>query len=180
MNTCQRAFQVIATMLLLFSAAIACAQSHRTEHTYQLDDPENPPAATLADAGMLVGSWVGSAFGGTIEEVWNPPSAGSMVGFFKLMHDGKVSFYELLLLVEEEGTLRLKVKHFNPDFSAWEEKKDHVTFRFVKVEENAIHFHGISFYRISDDEMHAYIVMRSGEEVREEKLVYQRVVASTQ
>ena len=97
-----------------------------------------------------------------------------MVGLFKLMHDGEVTLYEILLLTEEEGTLNMKVKHFNPNFSAWEEKQEHITFRFVKAEEDALHFSGISFYRISDDEMHAYIVMRSGDDVREEKLVYHR------
>lgn len=164
----------LAACVVLLCFGSAAAQSQRTEHTFKLDDPDNPPAATLADASMLVGSWTGTAFGGTLEEVWNPPSAGSMVGLFKLMHDDEVSFYEILLLVEEEGTLKLKVKHFSADFSAWEDKKDHVTFRFIKAEEDALHFSGISFYRISDDEMHAYIVMRSGDEVREEKLVYHR------
>jgi hypothetical protein len=160
------------TLLLYFSTA--AAQSQQTEHTLKLDDPDNPPTATLADASLLVGSWTGSGFGGTLEEVWNPPSAGSMVGLFKLMHDGEVTLYEILLLTEEEGTLNMKVKQFNPNFSAWEEKQEHITFRFVKAEEDALHFSGISFYRISDDEMHAYIVMRSGDDVREEKLVYHR------
>jgi len=164
---------VVACVALLY-VGTAIAQSQRTEHTFKLDDPDNPPPGTLADASLLVGSWTGTAFGGALEEVWNPPSAGSMVGLFKLMHDGEVSFYEILLLTEEEGTLNLKVKHFSADFSAWEEKEDHVTFRFIKAEENALHFSGISFYRINDDEMHAYIVMRSGDEVREEKLVYHR------
>lgn len=170
----RRFLNAVATCVALLYVGTAAAQSQRTEHTLKLDDPDNPPAATLADANLLIGSWTGTAFGGTLEEVWNPPSAGSMVGFFKLMHDDEVSFYEILLLAEEEGTLNLKVKHFNADFSAWEEKEDHVTFRFIKAEDNALHFSGISFYRISDDEMHAYIVMRSGDAVREEKLVYHR------
>ena len=162
-----------AVVALLLSSA-AFAQSPRTEHTFKLDDPDVRPPATLEDVSWLVGSWEGEAFGSTFEEVWNPPSAGSMVGFFKVISDDQVSFYELLLLVEEEGSLSLKVKHFNPDFTAWEEKGDYVDFRFVKAEENAIHFSGISFYRISDDEMHGYIVMRKGDEVREEKLTYRR------
>ena len=152
----------------------AAAQSQRTEHTFRLDDPEARPPATLDDVSWLVGSWVGEAFGATFEEVWNPPSAGSMVGLFKLLDGDEVAFYELLLLVEEAGSLSLKVKHFNPDFSAWEEKTDYVDFRFVRAEANAIHFSGISFYRIDDDEMHGYIAMRTGDEVREEKLVYRR------
>ncbi len=170
----RRLSRALAACGLLLCIGTAAAQSQRTEHTLNLDDPDNPPAASLADASLLVGSWTGNAFGGTFEQVWNPPSAGSMVGLFKLMHDSEVSFFEILLLAEEEGTLNLKVKHFNADFSAWEDKKEHITFRFIKAEEDALHFSGISFYRISDDEMHAYIVMRSGDEVREEKLVYLR------
>ena len=168
------AVRLFTGLALLFLAAAAAAQSPRTEHTFQVDDPDNPPKATLADASMLVGSWTGTAFGGTFEEVWNPPSAGSMVGLFKLMHDDEVTLYEILLLKEEQGTLSLKVKHFGDGFSAWEEKDDYVDFRFVKAEDDAVHFQGISFYRISEDEMHGYIVMRNGDEIREEKLVYKR------
>lgn len=155
-------------------AMAASAQSQRTEHTFKLDDPGARPPATLEDVSWLVGSWTGEAFGSTFEEVWNPPSAGSMIGFFKLIGDGQVTFYEILLLVEEEGSLSLKVKHFNPDFTAWEEKGEYVTFRFIKAGEDAVHFSGISFYRISDDEMHAFLVLRTGDDIREEKLVYQR------
>jgi len=166
----------IATAFLLSLLVLAnpvSAQSAHTEHTYKLDDPENRPAATLDDVAMLIGSWSGEAFGGKFEATWNPPTAGSMVGFFKLFDD-QVAFYELLLLVEEEDSVSLKVKHFAPDFTAWEEKGDYITFRFVKAEEDAVHFSGLSFYRIDENTMHGYIVMRSGDNVREEKLVYRR------
>ena len=68
----------------------------------------------------------------------------------------------------------MKVKHFSADFTAWEDKADYVDFRFVKSEENEVHFSGISFYRIDDDTVHGYIVFRNGDDVREEKLVYRR------
>jgi len=164
---------LIATLLLCM-AQLSLAQSQRTEHTFKLDDPGDRPTATLDDVSWLVGNWSGEAFGNTFEQSWNPASAGSMIGFFKLMDSDAVVFYELLLLVEEEGSLSLKVKHFNADFSAWEEKTDYTNFRFIKSEEDAVHFSGISFYRIDKDTMHGYIVFRSGEEVREEKLVYRR------
>lgn len=166
--------KTLAACAVVLLAFPAFAQSARTEHTFKLDDPESRPTATLDDVSWLVGSWQGEAFGGTFEEVWNAPSAGSMVGLFKLMQGDEVAFYEILLLIEEEGTLNLKVKHFSADFTAWEDKEDHVNFRFVKAEEDAVHFSGISFYRVSESEMHAWLVMRSGETVREEKLVYSR------
>lgn len=169
-----RPFGIFAALALLFLGQAAVAQSQRTEHTFKLDDTENRPAATLDDVSWLVGNWSGEAFGNTFEEGWNPPSAGSMIGFFKLMDGDDVVFYELLLLVEEEGSLSLKVKHFSADFTAWEDKADYVTFRYVTSDDDAIHFSGISFYRIDDETMHGYIVFRNGDDVREEKLVYRR------
>ena len=161
--------------LLFFLAQATLAAEPRTEHTFQLAEGETPPVATLDDASWLVGSWAGTAFGSQFEQVWSTPSAGSMVGTFKLMNEGQVVFYEILLLTVEDGVLSLKVKHFNPDFTAWEEKEEYVDFRLVDFDEQALHFKGLSFYRRGVDRMDAYIVMRNGEEIREEPLSYQRV-----
>jgi len=51
----------------------------RTEHTFQLEDGEKRPAATLEAAAFLVGRWTGSAFGERMEESWSAPTGGSMV-----------------------------------------------------------------------------------------------------
>jgi hypothetical protein len=163
-----------AAALMLAPAAPAKAAEPRTEHTFRLAEGEARPAATLEDARFLVGSWTGTAFGQRIEETWNPPSAGSMVGMFKVFSGDEVEFYELLLMTVEDGTLSLKVKHFNPDFSAWEEKEDYVNFQLVKFNDDELHFGGISFYKRSDDRVDGYIVMRNGEEVTEHHLVYER------
>ncbi len=159
---------------LLAAALAAFAAEPRTENTYTLTDGEERPAATLADASWLVGSWTGTAFGGRFEAVWNPPSAGSMVGLYKLFDDDGVRFYEILLMTVEDGTLSLKVKHFSADFVAWEEKPDHHTFRLVKKEPHALHFGGLSLYRRGDDAIDGYIVMKSGEDINEHHLAYAR------
>ena len=158
--------------ILVFNSANG--QTQRTEHTFKLDDPNDRPPATLEDVSWLIGSWSGEAFGNTFEAVWNPPSGGSMIGLFKTLNDGEVGFYEILLLVEEEGSLSLKVKHFSPDFVAWEEKADFINFRFIGTDKDAIHFSGLSFYRMSDDEFHGYIAMNNNGNIREEKLTYRR------
>ena len=165
---------VVLYGVLMFAVA-AFAQTSKTKHTFKLDDPEARVSGTLDDVSWMVGSWTGDAFGGTFEEVWNPASLGTMIGMFKVMGDGEVSFYELMLLAEEEGSLVLKVKHFSADFTAWEDKEDYVTFRLVRVEPDAVHFSGISFYSVSDDEIHTYLALHDGDKVWEEKLVYRRV-----
>ena len=167
----------VHALLILSLALVAPGWSAepRTEHTFTLAEGESRPAATLADAAFLVGSWEATGFGGRIEEVWNPPSAGSMVGMFKYYVGEEVAFYELLLMTVEDGTLSLKVKHVNPDFSAWEEKDDYIEFRLVKLEDDALHFGGLSFYKRGDDAIDGYIVMKNAEGIREEPLVYTRV-----
>jgi hypothetical protein len=157
----------------LYGQSVAASESH-TEHTFRLSDGESRPAATLADASWLVGSWTGTAFGQQFEEIWSEPSAGSMVGMFKLLDGEDVSFYELMLMTVDDGTLSLKVKHFNADFSAWEEKGDFVDFRLVAFTENELHFSGISFYKRRDDHIDGYIVMRNKEEITEHHLKYER------
>ncbi len=168
--------KIITCLLLLTWSALTYGQQQKTEHTFHLDDPENRPAATIDQVQWLTGSWVGTAFGQQFEEVWNPASAGSMVGMFKLFDEEKgVSFYELMLIVEQENSLSLLVKHFSADFVSWETKEEHINFKLVSITENAIHFSGLSFYKISDEEMHAYLAMRMNDQsIKEEKLVFKR------
>ena len=167
-----KVFLLLATSLLAFNAG---AEVPGTEHTFRLEDGEQRPSATLEDVEWLAGSWTGRAFGERFEEVWNPPSAGSMVGLFKLYDGDQVSFYEILLIIEEQDSLALRVKHFSADFVAGEEKPDYISFPLVRVDTDAVHFSGLSFYRTGPDSIDGYIVMRSASGVREEKLEYQRV-----
>jgi len=74
----------------------------------------------------------------------------------------------------EEGTLSLKVRHFDADFTAWEEKTDTVIFKLVAYDEGELHFGGLSFYQRGDDRIDGYIVMRHGDEVSEQRLIYER------
>ena len=55
-----------------------------------------------------------------------PETAATEIAYF--FGDDGVEFYELLLLTVEEGSLSLKVKHFNADFTAWEAKDEAVRF----------------------------------------------------
>lgn len=80
--------------------------------------PAAAPAATIADAAWIAGRWVGAGLGGQIEETWAPAAGGQMVGHFQLVKDGKPALYELMMLDAAPTGLRLRVKHFNADFTA--------------------------------------------------------------
>ena len=175
MTTCSRILLVGLYSLVISPLDALSAAEPRTEHTYSLEDGEARPAASLDDAAFLVGSWTGTAFGERMEESWSTPTGGSMVGTFKLFSGDEPAMYELMLLTVENGTLVLKVKHFNADFTAWEDKPDYVAFRLVALGEDELHFGGLSFYKLSDDRLDGYIVMRNGDEVSEQHIVYERL-----
>lgn len=164
-----------SVVILMLTPAMLLAAELQTEHLYRLADGEQHPEATLDDAHWLVGSWTGTAFGKSFEEVWNPPSAGSMVGMFKLFGDDGVSMYELMEMTVEDGTLSLKIRHFGSDFTAWEEKDEDVGLKLVKKENDALHFGTISFYRRGSDRIDAYVLFRDGDGLFERPLTYERV-----
>ena len=74
-----------------------------------------------------------------------------MVGHFQLVKNGKPQFYEILLLDAAPGGLRMRVKHFNADFTAWEDKGKWVSFEPVAVAPDKISFNGLVLERRGDE-----------------------------
>ena len=144
---------VLVTTLVLNLAA------QEPFHARRLGDNQ-PAPATLADVAWLQGHWVGDGLGGVSEEQWSPARGGVMMGTYRLLKDGKPVFYEFILLAEDNGTLVMKLKHFHPDFSGWEEKSNFITFRLVAVEPRAVHFDGLSYVGEGDDELRIYLLLR--------------------
>ena len=79
---------------------------------------ESPPA-TIADATWLTGQWSGTGIGGAeAHESWLGPSGTTMVGtFVQETADGSIMFTEHMYLMEQDGSLVVKLKHFNPDLT---------------------------------------------------------------
>ncbi|HRK64845.1 MAG TPA: DUF6265 family protein [Terricaulis sp.] len=131
-------------------------------------------AQTIDDAAWLAGRWVGEGFGGQMEEAWAPPVGGQMIGHFRYWRDGQPQFYEFLMMDVVEGGIRMRVKHFNPDGAAWEERGDWVTFAPVSVSPEALIFDGLEIRREGEDRIVMHLRMRRGESVRTEVLRFQR------
>ena len=130
--------------------------SIKAQNTTTLPENTKSPNATLSDISWMQGNWSGEAFGGITEEIWGPPSGGSMMFSFKLVADGKVSFYELGHIRELNKTLVYELKHFNADLKGWEKKDDVQSFKLVKVEANRVYFEGFTFEKVSDNEINIY------------------------
>jgi hypothetical protein len=133
------------------------------------------PTACLEDARWLVGRWTGRALGGRVEEVWGPPQAGTMAGTFRLDGEEGPRFYELMLLIEEGGSLVLRLKHFGADLKGWEERDACVEFPLVALGPGELRFTGLTIRRESVDALTLHLAMRDGEGgLREERFDYRR------
>lgn len=111
----------------------------------------------LENIAWISGTWHGEAFGGIAEEIWSEPSGGSMMASFKLINDGKVSFYEIEIIREVENSLILQLKHFNNDLKGWETKDETVDFPLIEITANKVTFEGMIFEKVNDKEMNVYV-----------------------
>jgi hypothetical protein len=171
----------IVSMLLaamMVSALPVAAQDKLTDRTFRLKAGTTSPPATIADMAWLAGRWTGKALGGDSEEIWSDPSAGSMMGMYRFVRDGKTVFYELLTIVEENGSLMLRLKHFNPNLTGWEEKLKTIDFPLVAKQDGAVHFEGMSFHPKGTSELVVYLAIHQKDgTMREEAFQYARKVS---
>ena len=170
-----RRLTLIVHLIVAGLGSVAFGQSRNTQHTLKLDDLTFRPVATIDSVAWLAGSWRGRAFGGTFEEVWTAASGGTMIGMFKLMHNNQPTMYEFMLIVEDKGSLSVQLKHFNADFSGWEEKDGFVSFPLVKLTADAAYFDGLTYRRDGPDRLKVYVAIKKGEELHEEELLFHRI-----
>ena len=80
-----------------------------------------------------------------------------------------------MLIVEDKGSLSVKLKHFNADFSGWEEQDGFVSFPLVKLTADAAYFDGLTYRRDGPDRLKVYVAIKKGEELHEEELLFHRI-----
>ncbi|WP_431106923.1 DUF6265 family protein [Winogradskyella poriferorum] len=115
----------------------------------------------LENIAWIAGTWHGEAFGGITEEIWSEPSGGSMMATFKLIVDEKVQFYEIEVIREIEDSLILQLKHFGSDLKGWETKDETVDFPLREITENKVVFEGMTFEKVSSNEMNVYVDIKN-------------------
>jgi hypothetical protein len=153
---------------------LTASQESKPANTMKLEPDSARPKAKIADLAWIQGRWVGEGLGGTVEEIWSPPIGDSMLGMFRLVKNGKVVFSEHCVLVESEGSLVLRVKHFDANFKAWEEKDVSVNFPLVKLTPTEANFDGLTIRKKDADTVLMYVAIKNKKTgaVREEEFRY--------
>lgn len=127
------------------------------------------PAARLTDLAWMTGRWDGPGIAGAPStESWSPAVGGQMPGHFRqLKADGSVMFYELMTLAEKDGSLVLRLKHFNPDLTGWEDKDTVREFPLSAVSRDRWEFSGITYRREARNRMTVTVLVRNADKTQE-------------
>jgi len=94
----------------------------------------------INELNWLVGHWQGSIEGDNIEEVWSCIHAKSMMGMFRWIKDEVPSLLEFMTIEQEKNEISLKLKHFDQNFHANENKEEYVLFKLERLEPNFVLF----------------------------------------
>lgn len=163
--------KTIYTLVLIvaFSLTVA-AQVKNTENTVKLAEGQTSAKATIADISWLAGAWSGTGLGGVSEEVWSKPNNGVMVGTYRLIIDNKPIFYEMMWMMESEGSIILRLKHFSPELVGWEEKDKTVDFKFVDRVGDRMRFSGLTFEKVGNKKLNIYLALRQKDGTLKEEI----------
>ncbi len=121
------------------------------------------PVKQLKDLSFLSGKWVTSSQWGEMEEYWSQPMGNSMMCAYRCVKDGKVIFYEFVVIEQEATGPVMKLRHFNPGNIAWEEKDKPYEYPLVFVEADRARFErpdkktALTFYRISSNKLNVVL-----------------------
>ncbi|MHA1958639.1 MAG: DUF6265 family protein [Candidatus Thorarchaeota archaeon] len=77
---------------------------------------------SVKDLEFMTGAWRSATDDSIVEEHWMPEENNNKTGMFRWFREGEIYIYELMALVEKNGTISLYLRHFDKDFAGWEEK----------------------------------------------------------
>ena len=108
--------------------------------------PSTSSELSIDQLAFFAGHWSGDVFGGVGEEAWFSPDSGTMLGAFRHVKDGKTTFSEFFIIEESDDGIIFRFKHYNSDYTAWEDAKGTgpMEFRLVSVENDTALFEGIN------------------------------------
>lgn len=156
---------------VVLDTGVQCVPGVETDS--DTDSDADPGQAEGAFRGLewMVGTWRGAGLGGECEEVWSTSSGGAMMGMFRLIKDGQVSFYEIITITELEDRPHMRLKHFGADLVGWEERQESVEFPFVSKSSDTLVFEGIAYHKDGDDGLNIEVELNRTDDVSRRELL---------
>lgn len=135
-----------------------------------------PAAASVDGLGWMAGTWAGEGLGGSALVSYSPPVDGQMPGHFRLVKNGQIDFYQLVGIAQIGNSIEYRVKHFDADMTAWEDKAQVARFPLVAAEKDVWFFDGLTIRRAGPDRaVHVVRIKDKDGSHREASFTYDRV-----
>ncbi|TFF36660.1 DUF6265 family protein [Mucilaginibacter psychrotolerans] len=99
--------------------------------------------ASVKDLAFMAGKWTLKHEWGDMEEFWGAPMGDNMVSTFRCVKDGKVVFYEFMVIEASESMPVMKLRHFNKGSIGWEEKDKPYLMPAIKITKNEVVFESV-------------------------------------
>jgi Domain of unknown function (DUF6265) len=100
----------------------------------------------LEPVGFLEGRWLAELDGDLLEELWLPAAGSAMLGAFRWLSGGEVKLFELMAITEEEPAPVYRLRHFDADLTAWEERDRPFALPLVAASTDEAAFEGPNPY----------------------------------
>ncbi|MEH6743604.1 MAG: DUF6265 family protein [Hyphomonas sp.] len=174
-----RFLAAILACLAVISPGPAGAETPR-DHVRRAEADTASPPASLAEVDWLVGYWIGDMPEGPVEQVFLPADKGQLPSFVRATNPDGIIFYEISNIIAQDGTLFIRLRHFTPGLSGWEDQSGPIDRRLLAIEGDTLYFDRVSFRRTGPDAYTVYFLNMDGDAERETLVIpFRRVAAFT-
>jgi hypothetical protein len=123
--------------------------------------PAQIPIREIKDLSFMAGKWITKGEWGDMEENWSAPMGNSMMCSYRCVKDGKIVFYEFIVIEQQAEGPVMKLRHFSPGNIAWEEKDKPYDYplMFLDLDDKVARFErpdkktSLTFQRVSLDKL---------------------------
>ena len=144
------------TTLLLISFTTAFSQAARQK-------------IKIADLQFMAGQWKTSSDWGEMDEFWSSPNGNCMMCTFRCVKEGKVVFYEFIVIEQNETdeVPVMKLRHFNPGSIGWEDKENPYLYPLISLQGRKAVFErpdkktSLSYERVSENTLKSVLIQET-------------------
>src|SRR6476619_4274945 len=80
------------------------------------------PVHEIKELSFMSGKWINHGAWGDMEENWSEPFGNNMMCAYRCVKEGKIIFYEFIVIEQQGQEIVMKLRHFSPGNIGWEEK----------------------------------------------------------
>ncbi|MBT1702389.1 DUF6265 family protein [Chryseosolibacter indicus] len=121
------------------------------------------PIRNIKDLSFMSGKWVTTGSWGNMEENWSEPLGNNMMCSFRCVKEGKVVFYEFIVIEQTEKGIVMKLRHFSPGNIGWEDKDKPYEYPLMFLEPDRARFErpdkktALTFHRVAKDNLKVFL-----------------------